>query len=56
MLYMQVGDSVLMLCAREGKLRCVEMLVERGVDLDDQNNVCFEFTYFRLLFIYLLGL
>ena len=40
MMYIQEGDSALMVAVRRGKTGVVKELVERGADLNLQDNVC----------------
>ena len=40
MVYVQEGDSALMMAARKGKTEVIKKLVETGADVNLQNNVC----------------
>ena len=40
MMYIQEGESAVMVAARMGKTRVVKELVEGGADLNLQNKVC----------------
>ena len=47
-MYIQEGDSALMMAASRGKIGVVKELVEGGADLNLQNNVCQKYRRYMI--------